>query len=92
MLKVIIKNTYEELWRYDKEHGNPDLEEPEFDRLRFGNGVIHQINNSKELFDLWSDAKKLDLSGGDPDLLWTDVYIEPFEDYISLIIYKHIAD
>lgn len=52
MFKVIIKNEYEELWQYRKEHGSPDLEEPEFDRIRFADGVIHQINNEKELFNL----------------------------------------
>ena len=91
LFKVIIKNEYEELWRYRKEHGSPDLEEPEFDRIRFGDGVIHQINNEKELFNLWSDAKKLNLSDSYSDFIWTDVCIEPSEDHILLIIYEHVA-
>ena len=91
MFKVIIKNEYEELWQYRKEHGSPDLEEPEFDRIRFADGVIHQINNEKELFNLWSDAKKLNLSDSYSDFIWTDVCIEPSEDHILLIIYEHVA-
>lgn len=59
MFEVIIKNRYEEVWEYAKEHGDPYIEEPEFDRARFGNNVVHKFNNLKELYDLWTDAKKL---------------------------------
>lgn len=91
MLEVIIKNRYEEAWEYAKEHGDPYIEEPEFDRIRFGNNVVHKFNNLKELYDLWTDAKKLDLSVGNHDWMWTQVSITPFEDYIMLEIYEHIA-
>lgn len=84
IFKVIIKNEYEE-------QGSPDLEEPEFDKIRFGDGVIHQINNEKELFNLWSDAKKLNLSDSYSGFIWTDVCIEPSEDHILLIIYENVA-
>ena len=89
MFKIIIKNRYEEIWAYDKEHGNPDLEEPDFDRSRFGNNVVHEINDSKEFYELWKDAKKLNLSDGFSDWIWTDVCIIPFKDYITLEIYEH---
>lgn len=86
MFKVIIKNEYEKLWRYRREHGGP-----EFDRIRFGDGVIHQINNEKELFNLWSDDKKLNLSDNYSYFIWTDVCIEQSEDHILLIIYEHVS-
>lgn len=91
MFEVIIRNRYEEKWEYAKKHGDPYIEEPEFDRTRFGNGVVHKINNSKELYDLWTDAEKLDLSVGNYDWLWTQVSIIPFEDCIILEIREHIA-
>lgn len=91
MFEVIIKNHYEAMWEYAKKHGDPYIEEPEFDRARFGNNVVHKINNLKELYDLWADAKKLDLSAGDHVWMWTQVSIVPFEDYVMLEIYEHIA-
>lgn len=91
MLKVIVRNHYEEDWEYDKKHGNPYLEEPQFDRTRFGNNVVHKINSSKELYDLWIDAKKLNLSDSSYDWVWTEVSITPFEDYIMLEIYEEYS-
>lgn len=46
----------------------------------------------KELYDLWNDAKELDLSDGHYNWMWTDVDVILFEDHIVLEICERISD
>lgn len=81
MFKVIIRNEYEKECPYVIE-----CDEPGYDRTKFGDGAVHDCNSLKELYELWTEAIKLELTGCFSEWRFADVCIVPFEDHIEIVI------